>query len=266
MTELAGGSAVARRRGATGGGARWSRALDLGLLLLGIVLAWQLAHEWAGDVALTSPLETIDYAGSLLGSARFWPNVLETFHAFLYALAISALGGLALGLALGAHRLSGDVAEPILVALYAIPKITLYPLILLIFGLGLPAKVAFGAIHGIIPVTIFALSAVRNIKPVHLKTARVMRLTALQAAWTVWLPAALPEIVSGQRVGFSLTLLGVLIGEMFASQRGLGFLLINAIGLNDVKTIMAVTLMIAVVAVLANAALLALDRHLHRGR
>jgi len=263
VTALAGDRAPAAQRGAAGG-SRWSRALDLGLLLLVILVAWQLAHEWAGDVALTSPRETIDYAGTLLGSARFWPNVWETCHAFLYALVISALGGLALGVALGAHRLSGEVAEPILVALYAIPKITLYPLILLIFGLGLSAKVAFGAIHGVIPVTIFALNAVRTIKPVHLKTARVMRLSPLQAAWRVWLPAALPEIVAGQRVGFSLTLLGVLIGEMFASQRGLGFLLINAIGLNDVKTIMAVTLMIAVVAVLANAALLALDRRLHR--
>jgi NitT/TauT family transport system permease protein len=252
------------RRGSKAG-ALASRARDLGLLLLVILAAWQLAHEWAGDVALTSPLATLDYAGTLLGSARFWPNALETGHALAYALLISALGGLALGLALGIHRLSGEVAEPILVALYAVPKITLYPLILLIFGLGIPAKVAFGAIHGIIPVTIFALHAVRRIKPVHLKTARVLRLTPLQAAWTVWLPAALPEIVAGQRIGFSLTLLGVLIGEMFASQRGLGFLLINAISLNDVMTIMAVTLMIATVAVLANAALLALDRRLHRG-
>src|SRR5262249_34684735 len=151
-----------------------------------------------------------------------------------------------------------------LVALYSIPKITLYPLILLLFGLGLSAKVAFGAIHGIIPTALFAMNAVRAIAPVHLKTARVLRLTPMQAAWTVWLPAALPEIVSGQRVGFSLTLLGVLIGEMFAAQRGLGFLLMNAIGLNDVRTILAITLMIAAVAVAANTALLALDRRLHR--
>jgi NitT/TauT family transport system permease protein len=265
MSERVDGSPGAARRIAPAGGTRLSRTLDRGLLILVILAVWQLAHEWAGDVALTSPLATLDYAGTLLGSARFWPNALETGHALVYALLISALGGLGLGLALGIHRLSGEVAEPILVALYAIPKITLYPLILLIFGLGISAKVAFGAIHGIIPVTIFALGAMRNLKPVYLQTARVMRLTRLQAARTVWLPAALPEIVAGLRIGFSLTLLGVLIGEMFASQRGLGFLLMNAISSNDVKTIMAVTLMIATVAVLANAALLALDRRLHRG-
>jgi NitT/TauT family transport system permease protein len=240
------------------------RAVEGVLLVAGIVLAWQLAHEWAGDVALAGPRATIAHALALLGSARFWPNVLETAHAFVYALALSALGGLALGVWLGAHRLAGEVAEPVLVALYAIPKITLYPLILLLFGLGLSAKVAFGAIHGVIPTAIFAMTAVRTIPPVHLKTARALRLTPAQAAWRVWLPAALPGIVTGQRIGFSLTLLGVLIGEMFAAQRGLGFLLMNAIGLNDGRTIMAITLMIAGVAVLANGALLALDRKLHR--
>ena len=64
-----------------------------------------------------------------------------------------------LGLALGAHRLSGEVAAPILVALYSIPKITLYPVILLLFGLGISAKIAFGVIHGIIPVIMFTMNA-----------------------------------------------------------------------------------------------------------
>ena len=63
-----------------------------------------------------------------------------------------------------------------LVALYSIPKITLYPILLLAFGLGMSAKVAFGAIHGIIPIALFTLNAVRNIKPILLKTGRVLKL------------------------------------------------------------------------------------------
>jgi NitT/TauT family transport system permease protein len=169
-----------------------------------------------------------------------------------------------IGVWLGAHRLSGEVAEPMLVALYSLPKVTLYPLILLVFGLGMTAKVAFGAIHGIAPVVIFAMNAVRNIKPVYLKTAKTMTLSPLETARTVLVPACLPEIVSGLRIGFSLTLLGVLIGEMFASKRGLGFVIMNAIGLSDMKTTMAVTLMLFTFAALINAGLLALDRHLHK--
>ena len=73
--------------------------------------------------------------------------------------------GLLIGVPLGAARFAGEVAEPILVALYSIPKVTLYPVILLIFGIGMPAKVAFGALHGIVPISIFAMNAVRNINP-----------------------------------------------------------------------------------------------------
>jgi NitT/TauT family transport system permease protein len=108
------------------------------------------------------------------------------------------------------------------------------------------------------------MNAVRNLKPVHRKTARVMQLSAHQAALTILIPACLPEIVTGLRVGFSLTLLGVLIGEMFASKRGLGFTIINAISVNDVDTMMAVTLMLFVFAAVVNAGLLALDRRLHK--
>lgn len=240
------------------------RGLDGFLLFAALLAIWQGLHLWAGDVALTSPVATASHALTLLNSPRFWPHAFETLKALGYALAIASLGGLGLGAWLGAHRLSGAVAEPILIAFYSIPKVTLYPLILLVFGLGLSAKVAFGAIHGVIPVAIFTLNAVRAIKPVHLKTARALRLTPWQAFGTIWAPAALPEILAGQRIGFSLTLLGVLIGEMFASQRGIGFLIMNAIGLNDVRQIMALVLMIAVVSVGVNVALLALDRRMKR--
>ena len=80
----------------------------------------------------------------------------------------------------------------------------------------------------------------------------------------VLLPAAIPEIFTGLRIGFSLTLIGTLLGEMFASQRGLGFLLIQAIGLHNVHLIMALTLLLVVIAVTASAALLAVDRRLRR--
>jgi NitT/TauT family transport system permease protein len=76
------------------------------------------------------------------------------------------------------------------------------------------------------------------------------------------LPAALPEIFAGLRIGFSLTLIGTLLGEMFASQRGLGFLLMSAIGLHNIDLIMALTLLLSLFAGAASVALLALNRRL----
>jgi NitT/TauT family transport system permease protein len=234
------------------------------LLTASLLVLWQVLHQWAGDTALTAPLPTLEHLWDMIGQKRFLPHLSETGLAFAQALAIAGLGGVAIGVLLGGHRLSGEVAEPILVGLYSLPKITLYPVILLLFGLGMPAKVAFGALHGIIPVALFTMNAVRNVNRTYLRAGRALRLSPAQTAWHILVPATIPEIFTGLRIGFSLTLLGTMLGELFASQRGLGFLLMTAIDLNDVQTILAIAVLISLFAVAANAALLALDRHLHR--
>ena len=138
-------------------------------------------------------MRTLRRAGEYLASAQFWPHAAATGLAFFYGCLIALIGGLVLGLALGANRLAGQVGEPILSSLYSIPKITLYPVILLVFGLGISAKVAFGALHGIFPVALFTIGALKNTSPVLIKTARVLRLTPAEAAYSVLLPAAAPR-------------------------------------------------------------------------
>ena len=238
----------------------WRTAILIACLLAG----WQLLFWFAGSSALTSPADTIAFTLRLVASPSFYPHLAETAKAFAVALGIAISCGILIGFSLGLYRFAAEVAEPVLVALYSIPKITLYPIVLLAFGIGMPAKIAFGAIHGIVPIAIFALGAVRNLNPVYLKAARVMRLTPWQIARRVLLPAAIPEIFTGIRIGFSLTLIGTLLGEMFAAQRGLGHLLMQAIGLHNTRMIMAVTLLLVVIAVTVSALLLAVDRRLRR--
>lgn len=234
------------------------------LLIAILVVGWQLLYFAVGDVALRSPLATASNLGTMLGDARFLPHVRETASAFAQGFVIAVVVGLLIGVPLGAARFAGEVAEPILVALYSIPKVTLYPVILLIFGIGMPAKVAFGAIHGIVPISIFAMNAVRNINPTHLRTARALGLSPWATAWAVLVPASLPEVVTGIRVGFSLALIGTLLGEMFGSQRGIGHLLMQAMSLHNIERILALTLLLVAFAAGVNGALLALDRRLHR--
>jgi NitT/TauT family transport system permease protein len=233
---------------------------DFLVLLLGILLVWQCLHWIAGDIALTSPVVTLRHLGALLLTSDFWLDVAETGRAFGFGVLISLIGGIGIGVLLGLNRTAGTVTEPILIALYSLPKVTLYPLVLLCFGLGMSAKVAFGAMHGLIPVAIFTMAAIMQIKPVYWRTGRALRLSPRQTALTIALPAVVPEVLAGVRIGFSLTLLGVLIGEMFASQRGLGFLITRAMGLGDIATIMAVAVFLSIFAVGSNAALLQLDR------
>jgi len=233
------------------------------ILVFLIFVLWEALYLLVGDVALRSPATTVHNLSNLLNDPRFLPHINETALAFAQGFAIAVVVGLLIGVPLGAARFAGEVAEPILVAIYSIPKVTLYPVILLVFGIGMPAKVAFGAIHGIVPISIFAMNAVRNINPTHLRTARAMRMSWLALTLKILIPAALPEIVSGIRVGFSLALIGTLLGEMFGSQRGLGHLLMQAMSLHNIERILALTLLLVVFAAGVNALLLALDRRLH---
>lgn len=131
------------------------------------------------------------------------------------------------------------------------------------FGLGISAKIAFVAIHGIIPIALFTITSVRNIKPVLIRTGSVMNLSTWAMFRSVLFPAAVPEIFTGLHVGFSLTLIGTVLGEMFASQRGLGYLLKTAIGLHNVDQIMAVTLLLVLFAATVSTVLLPVDWRLH---
>ncbi|MYN11736.1 ABC transporter permease subunit [Pusillimonas sp. TS35] len=244
---------------------RRRKAVDAFILVLGVLVVWKVASLPLGPDALPGPWRTLVQLRDELADPDFGAHLAETSKAFAAALALAVAGGVSLGLALGARRLAGDVMEPILIALYSIPKITLYPIILLMFGLGISAKIAFGVIHGIIPIMIFTMTAVRNIKPVLLRSARAHRLTPWQAAVHILIPATVPEIVAGLRIGFSLTLLGTLLGEMFASQRGIGHLLMLAIDRHNPPTIMALALMLFVFATAVSIALLRWDRRLRRG-
>jgi NitT/TauT family transport system permease protein len=235
---------------------------DALLLLAGFLACWEIVYLVAGPDVVSAPLATIARALSLLRTQNFWRDAASTGLAFVYACLIGIAGGLLLGLALGLSRFAGDVADPILGTIYSIPKITLYPIILLIFGLSLAAKIAFGVIHGIFPVAIVTMNAVRNIAPVHRRTAKALRLSPLATVVSVLAPAAIPEILSGVRIGVAVTLLGILIAELFASSSGIGFALIRATDLHDVVDIFALTLLLFLFAVVVNALLHAAERRL----
>ena len=241
------------------------RAFDAAVLTLLILAFWQVIGSWTEGVAVSPPLQTLVYLFDLLRTWMFWDNAAATLAAFLLAFALSALIGLALGLIFGVQRFTGEVAEPILAGFYTIPKVTLYPVVLLIFGLAMSAKVAFGVMHGLVPMTVFTLGAVRTLPPVLIRTTKVLRLSPARTMLWVLVPACLPEIVNGLRISFSLTLLGVLIGEMFSSQRGLGFLLVNGMAQHNVPLSTAVVTVIVVVSIAANSLMLRLrGRTAHR--
>jgi NitT/TauT family transport system permease protein len=241
-----------------------SQRYDPFIVILVMLAAWQALALLVGPDGLTPPWLTARTLFGMFGTATFWNNLAATGEAFALAVVISLAGGLLLGLIIGLNRFATDLLDPILNVLYTVPKITLYPVVLLVCGLGMSAKVTFGVLHGFFPVTLLTISGVRSIRPVHLKAARALRLSAVQTVLRIVLPAALPEIFTGCRLGIALALLGTLIGEFFSSDRGIGYALTQYVSRNDVPAITALTVLLFAIASLGGLGLLALDQRLHR--
>src|SRR5262249_14792056 len=117
--------------------------------------------------------------------------------------------------------------------------------------------------HGILPIILYTSSAVRVMKPVYRKTARILKLSQFRMICRIGIPAALPEIFTGLRIGYSVTLLGVLLSEMFGSSRGLGYQLVIAIGGGKINEMMAIALLLTAFSISLNFVLLKIDRYLH---
>jgi NitT/TauT family transport system permease protein len=224
--------------------------IGFAVLSLGV---WSLFSATTGRDVLPSPLVT---AQTLAGGFRdgwLLDATLVTLSETIPAFLLAAIVGLIAGGALGIARYRGDVFEPLILGTYAIPKVTLYPIFLILFKVGAASKIAFGFFHGVFPIQILTQSATANIKPTYLKVARSLRLSSRQTLQFVVLPAIVPMLVIGLRLAFSLTFIGVILGEMFASHAGLGFLLGAADATFNIKRILAVIVVLAAIGIGVNA-------------
>jgi len=232
------------------------------LLVLGL---WNFLSLSYGSDAVAAPIATWQRLVMLISTGFIGPHLNFTLSSWIVSVLLAGVVGLSIGLLLGLHRASGLVFEPLIIAVSSLPKVTLYPMVLLICGLGQSSKIAFGFIHGVLPIMLFTLGAAREIPLHYVKTARTLGLNRVATLRRVMLPAMASGIVSGMRLGASLALLGVIIGEMFGAQQGLGFLLMNAIDINDTAQMAAVALILIFLALALNALVRLLiymvDRH-----
>ena len=239
--------------------------IDRVLAVLLVVGLWNFLSLSYGSDAVAAPMATWQRLVMLISTGFIGPHLNFTLSSWIVSVLLAGVVGLSIGLLLGLHRASGLVFEPLIIAVSSLPKVTLYPMVLLICGLGQSSKIAFGFIHGVLPIMLFTLGAAREIPLHYVKTARTLGLNRVATLRRVMLPAMASGIVSGMRLGASLALLGVIIGEMFGAQQGLGFLLMNAIDINDTAQMAAVALILIFLALALNALVRLLiymvDRH-----
>ena len=149
----------------------------------------------------------------------------DTLGKTAIAYVLSVTLGVAAGLTVGSVRLLREVLNPFVIAFYSLPKILVLPWIVLLLGYGTAPAVLYGTIHGVFPVTVLVIGAVRDVDRTLVTVARAYGATTWQLYWKVLLPAIVPSVVAGMRLGVVFCLLGVLVVEMFAGVRGMGYVM-----------------------------------------
>src|SRR5262245_10845119 len=188
-----------------------------------------------------------------LTDPTFYFHLFTTFYEIGVAMAIGGLSGLAVGIALGGSKLMQRAYEPFLYYLGPCPKIIFFPLMIMWFGVGSGSKIAMGAISCFFPIALNAAGGMREIDKVLIRVGRSFRANTWQMVIKIYMPAMRHPIINGVRLGLGLCLIGTLLAETKMSNRGIGFLVIQAYTLFDMPLMYSLLIVLFVIAIGANA-------------
>jgi len=241
----------------------WHRT---GLLLL-ILLVWEGAARgrWL-DPDFVSPPSRVVLALADLANPRILAAARLTATEVLVAFILAAVIGVGGGLLIGHSAFTYRAVRPMVLLLFSMPKMVMLPLFILFFGIGLLSKAVFAFSLGVFPVLLNVITGARMVEPTLIAAATSMGATRTAVFAKVVLPASLPAVVTGLRVGMTQTVLGVLLAELYAANTGLGYYIALYSQTFKPAQLFALFFLVAAIAILVNEVLRALERRASRWR
>lgn len=200
---------------------RWLSVVAVGAFLA----VWELtcALQWVSPVLLRPPSAVAATALQLAGGTVLWADLAYTVRAFALALGLAIVGGATLGGLIGYSRTAFFAVNPFVVAINALPKVVLMPLVVLWVGIGTTANVLLGAVMASFPIITATHAGIRALERDYVRLARSFGATPRVIVRTIVVPGVVPYLLSGVRVGLNYAMVGVLISEFFGSSQGLGY-------------------------------------------
>ena len=228
--------------------------LRIAIILL-VLVAWQVmsASGWFyRDVVPSLPIIAMSLIKLLLSGEFYW-NLWATLQEIGFGLAIGGILGIVAGLVIGANKFLARAFEPYLYYLGPTPKIIFFPVMIMWFGVGPGSKVAMGAVSCFFPIALNVAAGMRQIDKVLVKVGHSFRANPWQMATKIYLPALRHPVINGLRLGLGVALIGTLLAETKLSNRGIGFLVIQAYSTFDMPRMYAILIVLFVLAIGANA-------------
>lgn len=224
---------IAKRDGAVAGrrpriGPRLSRVnvnAWRALIFVALVAGWWLIAVVAGRNFVPTPPQTIVAAQQMLADGSLLGATADTVGVFVTGYLVAVVVAVPLGLLMGGIRVLGAAFEPYVDALSAMPRVSFIPLIIVFLGLGFQAKIVIVFLGAALPILINTYTGVLNCDGELIEMARSAGATDAQIFVKIMLPASLPYITAGLRVGASLALINTVVAELYTAVKGLGGML-----------------------------------------
>jgi NitT/TauT family transport system permease protein len=242
-----------------------SPVLSVGFVVV-VLAAWQLASSlrWVNPLYSSSPRQVIVSAWQFLPSAEGLNDMKISGEEFIIGLACSIVVGVVFGLLMGWYAILEETFGLALNVFYSLPLVALAPIIVLWFGIGIVSKIVVVFVASLFPILISTLTGVKNVDRTLINLARSYNASRIEIWRTILLPAAVPSIVTGIRLGMATGLIGVIVGEFISSEAGIGFLISQAANNFNTDLLFVGLLVLAVVSVILTFALRAVERHFNR--
>ncbi|MGA2894121.1 MAG: ABC transporter permease [Xanthobacteraceae bacterium] len=234
----------------------WLSAVTLlrAAIVLAVLLIWQglAVSGWFYSGVMPSLPKIWDALAKLLSSAGFYWNLGVTAQEIVVGLALGGLSGVVAGLVVGANAFVAKAYEPYLHYLGPTPKIIFFPVMIMWFGVDSGSKIAMGAVSCFFPIALNVTAGMRQIDSVLIKVGMSFRANPWQMATKIYLPAMRHPVINGLRLGLGVALIGTLLAETKLSNRGIGFLVIQAYNNFDMPRLYAVLVVLFVLAIGVN--------------
>src|SRR3982075_2562895 len=210
-------------------------------IIVAVVVIWEIvsASGWLYRDVVPSLVAIGRSLYLTLRDPTFYFHLYTTFYEIGIAMVIGGVSGLAVGILLGGSKFMSRAYEAYLYYLGPCPKIIFFPIMIMWFGVGPGSKVAMGTISCFFPVALSAAAGMREINPVLIRVGRSFRASTWQMVTKIYLPAMRLPVINGIRLGLGVAIIGTLLAETKLSNRGIGFLVIQAYSLFDMRRMYA---------------------------
>ncbi len=236
------------------------------LLVVVLVAIWEIYARFISTSSLIAAPSDVALAWwpKVAGDPAVRAAVGVTLVELVVAFALSVVFGMLIGILIGLTDLGRRSLSPLVLILYGIPQAIILPLFVLMFGLGATSKIAFGFSHGIFPVIVTTLAGMRNVSPLLLNGTAALGASRAQQVRYVIFPHMVTTVFAGLRLAMTLTLLGVVLAEIFVSQGGIGYFTLLYTETFNPPALMALVLTLALMAIVLNELVRMVEAHFSR--